>query len=201
MDSSSLTALLKSNASNFRARFETSFDLARDFDSSEIAFAESTLSNMLGGIGYFYGTSIVDRHFKYPWDRESDEDEEETKPHPELVPAQGLLTATPCRSFFPRGFYWDEGFHLLLINRWDLNLGLRIISSWTDLIDRDGWVGREQILGEEARSRVSRILASLSVKHNVQNFFFFCFRYRLCLIRFLPSLWLSYLRMRIRLRS
>ncbi|SCZ89151.1 BZ3500_MvSof-1268-A1-R1_Chr1-1g00992 [Microbotryum saponariae] len=156
MDTSSLTALLDSNRLQFHNRFRSCFELDRfgNFEASEVAFARSTLSNLLGGIGYFYGTSIVDRHFKYPWDREDGEDKGEAKSHPEIVPAQTLLTATPCRSFFPRGFYWDEGFHLLLINRWDLDLGLRIISSWADLIDQDGWIGREQILGEEARSRV-----------------------------------------------
>ncbi|KDE09449.1 hypothetical protein MVLG_00351 [Microbotryum lychnidis-dioicae p1A1 Lamole] len=155
MDTSSLTALMDLNRLQFHNRFRSCFELDRfgNFEASEVAFARSTLSNLLGGIGYFYGTSIVDRHFRYPWDREDGEDKGEAKPHPEIVPAQTLLTATPCRSFFPRGFYWDEGFHLLLINRWDLDLGLRIISSWVDLIDQDGWIGREQILGEEARSR------------------------------------------------
>lgn len=56
----------------------------------------------------------------------------------------------------------DEGFHLLVIGSWDNDLSLEILKSWIDLIDSDGWVGREQILGEEARSRVSRFSPKLS---------------------------------------
>ena len=48
----------------------------------------------------------------------------------------------------------DEGFHLLHIGAWDNALSLEILKDWVNLIDEDGWVGREQILGEEARSRV-----------------------------------------------
>jgi mannosyl-oligosaccharide glucosidase len=36
-----------------------------------------------------------------------------------------------------------------------LPLSLEILKNWIDLIDEDGWVAREQILGEEARSKVS----------------------------------------------
>jgi len=32
---------------------------------------------------------------------------------------------------------------------------LEILKDWVDLIDENGWVAREQILGEEARSKVS----------------------------------------------
>lgn len=48
----------------------------------------------------------------------------------------------------------DEGFHLLHIGAWDNALSLEILKDWVNLVDEEGWVGREQILGEEARSRV-----------------------------------------------
>ena len=55
---------------------------------------KAALSNMLGGMGYFYGMSAVrlDGEVVQSW------------------PA-ALFTAVPSRSFFPRGFLWDEGFH------------------------------------------------------------------------------------------
>lgn len=37
-----------------------------------------------------------------------------------------------------------------------MKTSLDILKSWFDLIDEDGWVAREQILGDEARSKVSR---------------------------------------------
>ena len=57
--------------------------------------ARAALSNLLGGIGYFYGTSDV----RLPGGRLA-----------QSWPA-ALFTAVPSRSFFPRGFIWDEGFH------------------------------------------------------------------------------------------
>jgi mannosyl-oligosaccharide glucosidase len=65
-----------------------------------------------------------------------------------------LFTATPSRPFFPRGFYWDEGFHLLPVGMWDNDLSLEIMKSWFSLMDDEGWIAREQILGEESRSKV-----------------------------------------------
>ncbi|VDC05344.1 unnamed protein product [Peniophora sp. CBMAI 1063] len=118
------------------------------------AFSQALTSNIVGGIGYFYGRSIVDRGFAYEWDQEDDEDEDTAQSGAGFTAPRALLTATPSRSFFPRGFYWDEGFHLLHIGEWDNDLSLEILKDWINLIDDDGWVAREQILGEEARSKV-----------------------------------------------
>jgi mannosyl-oligosaccharide glucosidase len=49
---------------------------------------------------------------------------------------------------------WDEGFHQLLIWRWDIRITLDIVGHWLDLLNIDGWIPREQILGAEALSKV-----------------------------------------------
>ncbi|KAI0807266.1 glycoside hydrolase [Fomes fomentarius] len=145
----------------YNDRFDSVFPIPSNYEIADRdslrSFSKAITSNLIGGIGYFYGTSIVDRGFAYEWDQEDDSAPEDTageKKGPTLVDPKGLLTATPSRSFFPRGFYWDEGFHLLHIGQYDNDLSLEILKDWINLIDEDGWVAREQILGEEARSRV-----------------------------------------------
>src|SRR2546430_14151426 len=64
-----------------------------------------------------------------------------------------LLSYTPSRPFFPRGFLWDEGFHLLPVIEWDLDLAVGVLRSWLGLMDDDGWIGRGQILRPRARSK------------------------------------------------
>lgn len=134
------TAALNAKKTEFKHRFEDTFHLKeKGYDAYDIQFAEAALSNMIGGIGYFYGSSRVQSvHTNEP------------------VPywKAPLYTAVPSRSFFPRGFLWDEGFHGLLISNWDVGIELDIICHWFDLINVEGWIPREQILGSEALAKV-----------------------------------------------
>ncbi|KII88765.1 glycoside hydrolase family 63 protein [Plicaturopsis crispa FD-325 SS-3] len=149
---------------SYDKRFQAAFPVPTSFKTSKPdalkSFSKDITANLLGGVGYFYGTSIVDEGFTYEWDEDDDfapggDDEEGTKSKgARLTDPKALLTATPSRSFFPRGFYWDEGFHLAHISQWDNDFSLQILKDWIDLIDENGWVAREQILGEEARSKV-----------------------------------------------
>ncbi|CAG2190003.1 MOGS [Mytilus edulis] len=133
----------------FDKRFTKTFDLEeKGYNSADIDFAKAAMSNMVGGIGYFYGSSVVQSRYN-------------DKPI-EYWPA-ALYTAVPSRSFFPRGFLWDEGFHNLLISRWDSTISKDILSHWFDLINIEGWIPREQILGDEARARVP---VEFVVQHN-----------------------------------
>ncbi|KAH8271129.1 hypothetical protein KR018_000870 [Drosophila ironensis] len=131
---------LQAKIAGFEAKFEERFRLKEKGHSpEEVRFARNALSNMLGGIGYFYGSSRVQSvHTKSP------------------VPywKAPLYTAVPSRSFFPRGFLWDEGFHGLLISAWDVDIELDIICHWFDLLNVEGWIPREQILGAEALAKV-----------------------------------------------
>ncbi|RDX48402.1 glycoside hydrolase family 63 protein [Lentinus brumalis] len=161
LDSAVLDNGMPTLSAVYNQRFDSVFPIPSNYETSDLeslrSFSKAITSNLIGGIGYFYGTSIIDRGFAYEWDQEDDggsEDLSGEKKGPTLVEPKALLTATPSRSFFPRGFYWDEGFHLLHIGQYDNDLSLEILKDWIDLIDDDGWVAREQILGEEARSRV-----------------------------------------------
>lgn len=165
---------------------------------------KAALSNLLGGMGYFFGQSQIafppdSKVSVCEWfarmlclaqqmitflnaDLALQEGGANNKPPLSYWPAE-LFTATPSRSFFPRGFLWDEGFHQLVIryccrhphavrervpaldwftvlngsiccSRWDINLSMDVIAHWLDLMNVDGWIPREQILGDEARRYV-----------------------------------------------
>lgn len=152
-------AITKSSTS-FKSKFQEIFKPLAPFTKSKFTtLSESLFSNLFGGIGYFYGDSLVDRSYAPEYDEDNEGFWEETaqaRAKAQVVkdPAVELFTSVPSRPFFPRGFLWDEGFHLVPIIEWDLDITLDIVKSWFNLIDSDGWIAREQILGPEARSKV-----------------------------------------------
>jgi mannosyl-oligosaccharide glucosidase len=94
---------------SYQTHFDKSFPVPAAFNDSYRDFSRDITANLLGGVGYFYGDSIIDHAFVEEWDREEDGEDDEASTHqsnPRLVPPMELLTATPSRSFFPRGFYW-----------------------------------------------------------------------------------------------
>ena len=89
----------------FSRRFERVLQLPQGSTEEQVSFSKAITSNLLGGIGYFYGDQVVDQGFVHEWDAEDDElNTEHTGPR--RTPPKALFTATPSRSFFPRGFYW-----------------------------------------------------------------------------------------------
>ncbi|GMF78181.1 unnamed protein product [Aspergillus oryzae] len=136
-------------------RFDKILPPQSPFNSDKYSeFSKSMLSNLIGGIGYFHGTDIVDRSAAPEYDEENEGFWEETaearaRAQPVLEGPKDLFTCVPSRPFFPRGFLWDEGFHLIPVVEWDTDLAFV-----SRLMDEDGWIAREQILGAEARSKV-----------------------------------------------
>ncbi|KAK4462167.1 putative mannosyl-oligosaccharide glucosidase [Cladorrhinum samala] len=160
LTSADLTREIKEATESFGERFSSVFELKAPFNVDKYKkFGRSMFSNLIGGIGYFYGQSLVDRSYAPEYEEESEgfwEEAAEARARKQEV-LEGpyeLFTSIPSRPFFPRGFLWDEGFHLLPIADWDTDLALEVVKSWFNLMDDDGWIGREQILGAEARSKV-----------------------------------------------
>ncbi|XP_043265671.1 mannosyl-oligosaccharide glucosidase GCS1 [Colletes gigas] len=149
---------LEKQRKSFDAKFEEIFKLrSKGYTEEDIIFAKMALSNMIGSIGYFYGNSQVQSQY--------------TKGSVPYWKAP-LYTAVPSRSFFPRGFLWDEGFHGLLISAWDLEIELDIINHWFDLMNVEGWIPREMILGQEALAKVpEEFVTQINTNANPPTFF------------------------------
>eukprot|EP01097_Dermamoeba_algensis_P004027 TRINITY_DN2693_c0_g1_i1.p1 TRINITY_DN2693_c0_g1~~TRINITY_DN2693_c0_g1_i1.p1 ORF type:complete len:481 (-),score=84.84 TRINITY_DN2693_c0_g1_i1:128-1570(-) len=135
-----LTALFNEQEALFDRDFERVFRLKeKGYSKKYIEFGMAAFSNVLGGMGHFQGRSRL---------RDAVTGEE--------IPGKfrTLLTGTPSRSFFPRGFLWDEGFHQLIIQFSREDISMEVIQNWFSLMESSGWIPREQILGLEARSKV-----------------------------------------------
>ncbi|KAM5573954.1 hypothetical protein ABKV19_013463 [Rosa sericea] len=87
-------------------------------DLESIIAGKAVIGNLLGDIGYFFGQSKI----ALPRDVNLASQENSI-----LYSPAELYTAVPSRPFFPRGFLWDEGFHQLLIWRWDTRISLAIV--------------------------------------------------------------------------
>lgn len=158
--SEELSAAISQASESFRVKFSRVFAPKAPFsDPKYTKFSQAMLSNLVGGIGYFHGDSLVDRSYAPEYEEENEGFWEETadargRAQVNREPPTELFTSIPSRPFFPRGFLWDEGFHLIPVAEWDMDLTLEIVQSWFHLMDEDGWIAREQILGPEARSKV-----------------------------------------------
>lgn len=158
--SSDVSKHIESTHKGYVERLISTFDTQYPFNIESFQrFASNMFSNLIGGLGYFYGDQLIDRSYAAEYEEENEGFVDETaaaraKKQEQREGPYELLSLIPSRPFFPRGFLWDEGFHLLPVIDWDLDLTLEIVKSWFGCMDEDGWIGREQILGAEARSKV-----------------------------------------------
>jgi mannosyl-oligosaccharide glucosidase len=124
--------------SQFAADFEARFPIRTVNYHNARFYGKKILSSMLGSLGYFAG------RYRYAAPSQSTQ----------LSSPVSLFTSVPSRTFFPRGFLWDDAFHMLLISRWSPTLAMELLQSWLGLMQPDGWIPREVILGAEAESAV-----------------------------------------------
>ncbi len=123
-----LTEGIDATTASFRQRFKQTLAPEAPFANAKYEqFSKSLFSNLLGGIGYFYGDSVVDRSYAPEYEELNEGFWEETADARArgLQKPEGpsrLFTSIPSRPFFPRGFLWDEGFHLLPMLDWDPDL-------------------------------------------------------------------------------
>ena len=138
--------LIQEKSLKFDGEFEQKFRMkSKGYSSADIEIAQAIVSNMVGSVGFFHGYSKV---------MSGSGGHGTSDKEPLLYGPLSLLTGVPSRSFFPRGFLWDEGFHGLVMSRFDPELSVQIVKSWLNLINVEGWIPREVILGPEAESRV-----------------------------------------------
>ncbi|GJD08633.1 Mannosyl-oligosaccharide glucosidase GCS1 [Galdieria sulphuraria] len=130
----------------FERNFQETYQLdKKGYSLESIQIAQYALANVLGGIGFFHGSTLLSEPLQNSQRAKDDINNL-------ILPNVSLLTATPSRHSFARGFLWDEGFHQLLIASWDPLLSFECLSYWFSSCASTGWIPREQALGDEIRN-------------------------------------------------
>jgi mannosyl-oligosaccharide glucosidase len=115
--SGDLTKAIKQTTQSFSERYTKLLAPKAPFtDPKYETFSKAMFSNLAGGIGYFYGDAVVDRSYASEYDEENENfwieaEEARGRNQQKLEGPYELFSSIPSRPFFPRGFYWDEGFH------------------------------------------------------------------------------------------
>lgn len=123
-----LTQKIEDVSESFSETFDQLLPPQAPFDEPKYSkFSKALLSNLIGGIGFFHGEDIVDRSANPAYEEENEGFWEETAQaraaaQPVLEGPKDLFTCVPSRPFFPRGFLWDEGFHLMPVIEYDTDL-------------------------------------------------------------------------------
>ena len=117
-DVPAITEIARERSRHFHQRFLSTFPLT-SFPPKQQTIAAAAISNLIAGISFFAGTTI----------QETPAGERVTGPFGELI------TAVPGRSYFPRGFAWDEGFHQLVVSEWNVSLSTAVLRSWVARIE------------------------------------------------------------------
>eukprot|EP00928_Gymnodinium_smaydae_P036805 TRINITY_DN25675_c0_g2_i1.p1 TRINITY_DN25675_c0_g2~~TRINITY_DN25675_c0_g2_i1.p1 ORF type:complete len:980 (-),score=175.90 TRINITY_DN25675_c0_g2_i1:16-2955(-) len=143
---SRLTELAAKASATFKTRINTVFPSVPSFNADKYNEAkQAAVASLLGGLGDFRGRLLVKS------DAATDEADGSNL---ERAPEATLFSTVPSRSFFPRGFLWDEGFHGLLVARWQPRVFMDILGHWLGLQRPSGWIPREIPLGAEQEARV-----------------------------------------------
>ncbi|KMU90859.1 glucosidase I [Coccidioides immitis H538.4] len=102
-----LSKEIKTTAQAFEDKFKEIYSPMKPFDSPKyLPFSKAMLSNLVGGIGYFYGDSIVDRSNAPEYDEEDEgfwEGTAEARARAKLLPSDPaeLFTSIPSRPILP----------------------------------------------------------------------------------------------------
>jgi mannosyl-oligosaccharide glucosidase len=103
-------------------------------------FSRKSISQLFGNLGRFHGPLKLSPALDMT--RE---------------PVVDLTAIGPSRTKFPRGFLWDEGFHLLAVDRVNRDIAIEIITAWlrTQSVSGDhGWIPRELALSLRDRASI-----------------------------------------------